>query len=47
MWTLLYGLMGYAAHRAWTTGMGSFDAKKVLLTKVYHKSFPQEVKPSY
>ena len=34
MWTLLYGLMGYAAHRAWTTGMDSFDAKKVMLTKV-------------
>ncbi|TKA56071.1 hypothetical protein B0A55_12125 [Friedmanniomyces simplex] len=34
MWTLLYGLMGYAAHRAWTTGMGSsFDARKVMLTK--------------
>ena len=35
MWTLLYGLMGYAAHRAWTTGMGSsFNPSKVMLTKV-------------
>ncbi|KAK0256406.1 hypothetical protein B0A54_11819 [Friedmanniomyces endolithicus] len=34
MWTLLYGLMGYAAHRAWTTGMGSsFNPSKVMLTK--------------
>ncbi|KAK4545659.1 hypothetical protein LTR36_002612 [Oleoguttula mirabilis] len=32
-WTALYGLMGYAAYRAYSTGMGSFDAKKVLLTK--------------
>ncbi|KAF2768910.1 putative translocator protein like protein [Teratosphaeria nubilosa] len=32
-WTLLYGLMGFSAYRAWTTGMNSFDAKKVLLTK--------------
>lgn len=34
VWTVLYGLMGYAAYRAWNTGMSSFDAKKVLLTKV-------------
>lgn len=34
MWTALYGLMGYSAYRAWNTGMNSFDAKKVLLTKV-------------
>jgi translocator protein len=33
-WTILYGLMGYSAYQAWTTGMDSFDAKKVLLTKV-------------
>lgn len=33
-WTTLYGLMGYAAYRAWSTGMNSFDAKKVLLTRV-------------
>ncbi|KAL9623154.1 MAG: hypothetical protein Q9160_002469 [Pyrenula sp. 1 TL-2023] len=29
MWTTLYGLMGYAAHRAWTTGMASLDPSKV------------------
>lgn len=34
VWTVLYGLMGYAAYRAWTTGMDGFDAKKVQLTKV-------------
>lgn len=34
MWTLLYASMGYAAYRAWNTGMNSFDANKVLLTKV-------------
>lgn len=34
MWTALYGLMGYAAYRAWNIGMSSFDAKKVVLTKV-------------
>ena len=34
VWTLLYGLMGYAAYRAWNVGVGSFDAKKVLLAKV-------------
>ncbi|KAI6904404.1 TspO/MBR-related protein [Hortaea werneckii] len=33
VWTLLYGLMGYAAYRAWNVGVGSFDAKKVLLAK--------------
>lgn len=34
MWTLLYGLMGYAAYRAWNTGMGGFDAKKAQLALV-------------
>lgn len=40
VWTVLYGLMGYAAHRVWTIGTGSFDAKKVLLTKVRHHALP-------
>ena len=34
VWTVLYGAMGYAAYRAWSTGMNSFDAHKVVLTKV-------------
>ncbi|KAG9907949.1 TspO/MBR-related protein, partial [Aureobasidium melanogenum] len=33
VWTMLYGAMGYAAFRAWSTAMNSFDAKKVLLAK--------------
>lgn len=33
-WTTLYGLMGYAAHRAWTTGMGSLNPRTVGLAKV-------------
>ncbi|KAK3655664.1 hypothetical protein LTR56_003313 [Elasticomyces elasticus] len=33
MWTLLYGLMGYAAHRAWTTGTSSLNPQTVALTK--------------
>lgn len=33
-WTCLYGAMGYAAYRAWTTGSNSLDANKILLTKV-------------
>ena len=34
MWTALYGLMGYAAYRAWTNGVNNFDVEKVLLAKV-------------
>lgn len=33
MWTLLYGLMGYAAYRAWTTGINSFSPTTIDLTK--------------
>ncbi|KAK3675532.1 hypothetical protein LTR78_004615 [Recurvomyces mirabilis] len=33
MWTALYGLMGYAAYRAHSTGMSSLDPTKVALTK--------------
>jgi len=33
-WTVLYGLMGYAAHRAWTVGAGSINPTTVQLTKV-------------
>lgn len=33
-WTLLYGSMGYAAYRAWTTGVGSMDTTKEALAKV-------------
>lgn len=39
MWTTLYGLMGYSAYRAWTTGMASLNPQTVELTKVGH--FPQ------
>lgn len=38
VWTMLYGAMGYAAYRAWTTGMNSFDAKTVVLAKVCRQS---------
>lgn len=34
VWTMLYAAMGYAAHRAWTTGMSSSDAHRIALTKV-------------
>lgn len=34
MWTILYGLMGYAAHRAWSAGASSIDPQKIQLTKV-------------
>ncbi|KAL9082837.1 MAG: hypothetical protein Q9165_008765 [Trypethelium subeluteriae] len=33
MWTILYACMGYSAYRAWTTGMNSFDVRKVSLAK--------------
>ncbi|KAF2146617.1 uncharacterized protein K452DRAFT_348354 [Aplosporella prunicola CBS 121167] len=33
VWTLLYATMGYAAHRSWSTAMGSFDGHKVLSAK--------------
>lgn len=33
IWPVLYGLMGYSAHRAWTTGMASLDPRKVELTR--------------
>jgi translocator protein len=29
VWTVLYGLMGYGAYRAWTVGMSSLDPLKV------------------
>lgn len=34
VWTLLYGLMGYAGYRAWTAGAGSINPATVQLTKV-------------
>lgn len=34
MWTVLYGLMGYAAHRAWVAGVHSPSPDTVALTKV-------------
>jgi len=43
VWTLLYGLMGYSAYRAWNAGLTSLDAKKVLLakvTKLHHTPSP-------
>ena len=33
VWTVLYGLMGYAAYRAWSTGMASYDPLKVEDTR--------------
>ncbi|MCJ1280928.1 hypothetical protein MMC26_000246 [Xylographa opegraphella] len=32
-WTVLYGLMGFSAYRAWTTGMASFNPETRELTK--------------
>lgn len=39
-WTALYGLMGFAAYRAWTAGAMSIDPRTLALTKVsaWHKS---------
>ncbi len=34
VWTVLYGLMGYSAYRAWDTGMSSLNPNIVALTKV-------------
>ena len=39
MWTILYGLMGYAAYRAWSTGMSSFSPATIELTKVRKFAF--------
>jgi len=33
VWTGLYGLMGYSAYRAYTTGMASLDPTEVELTR--------------
>ncbi|KUI54297.1 hypothetical protein VP1G_01789 [Cytospora mali] len=32
VWTLLYGLMGYASHRAWTLGTSPFSSPSVIAT---------------
>ena len=34
MWTLLYGLMGFSAYKAWNTGMSSLNPNTIALTKV-------------
>lgn len=34
VWTTLYAVMGYTAHRAWTTGASSFKPETVALAKV-------------
>ncbi|KAI9885526.1 MAG: hypothetical protein M1823_002665 [Watsoniomyces obsoletus] len=33
VWTVLYGLMGYASYRAWNTGMASFSPSTIELAK--------------
>lgn len=33
-WTILYGLMGYASHRAWTQGMSTLNPKIVENTRI-------------
>ena len=35
MWTTLYGLMGYAAYRAWYTGSASVNPEIRNLAKVH------------
>ena len=37
VWTVLYGLMGYGAYRAWTVGTNSIDPQKAVLAKVIIK----------
>ncbi|KAF3769560.1 TspO/MBR-related protein [Cryphonectria parasitica EP155] len=32
VWTLLYGLMGYAAHRAWMTGTSPLNSTELIRT---------------
>lgn len=32
VWTLLYGLMGYAAHRAWTIGTSPLNSTETIRT---------------
>lgn len=34
VWTILYGLMGYSAYRAWTNGMSSLNPQTIEYTKV-------------
>lgn len=33
VWTVLYGMMGYASHRAWTVALNSWDPEKIVLAK--------------
>ncbi|KAI9853973.1 MAG: hypothetical protein M1824_000761 [Vezdaea acicularis] len=33
VWTILYGLMGYSAYRAWTNGMSSLNPQTIEYTK--------------
>ena len=40
MWTVLYGLMGFAAYRAWTTGINSYSPSTIELTKVTYPARP-------
>jgi translocator protein len=41
VWTTLYATMGYAAYRAWTTGMSSMDIRTVQLAQVWSSHFPR------
>lgn len=38
-WVALYGMMGYASHRAWTIGTSSLNPQTVALTKVFYLPF--------